>query len=326
MTMSVKPKKALICGISGQDGVYLALLLLEKGYQVFGASRRAEVPEKLSKLGLAKSVAIRQIDMTDSADVVAVLKEIEPDELYNLSGQSWPGASFDVARETLHSIATGTAAILEAMCLAGHRPKFLNAASSECFADIGDVAIDETTPFGPRNPYGVAKVASAYLVRNFRQARNIFAANAYLFNHESPLRNERFVTQKIVAAACRIASGSKERLTLGNIDIVRDWGWAPDYVDAMWRMLQLEAPHDFVIGTGRATRLSDFVQAAFGAVGLDWRHHVEIDKALFRPMEPKVVKCNPHKAEDILQWKATCALEEIALRMVTEFRARQSIQ
>jgi GDPmannose 4,6-dehydratase len=309
---------ALIIGITGQDGAYLARVLLSKGYIVFGASRDAQLSRlsNLHSLGIHDRVRLISVSPHDFRSVFQALIKTQPDEVYNLAGQSSVGLSFDQPVETLESIATGTLNILEAIRFTGRPIKFYNAGSSECFGDTGDHAANEETPFRPRSPYAVAKAAAFWEVANYREAYNLFACTGILFNHESPLRPERFVTRKIVAAAVRIAAGSKERLRLGNIDIARDWGWAPEYVEAMWLMLQEPKPSDFVIATGKSSKLSDFVQEAFACVGLDWKDHVEIDHDLFRPTDLKVGRADPGRAEHVLGWKAKKLMPDVTRLMI----------
>ncbi len=227
--------KALICGISGQDGAYLAQLLLSKGYSVCGTSRDAQISsfQNLMGLGIREQVKLESMALTDFRSVLQILTKIDPDEVYNLAGQSSVGLSFEQPVETLESVATGTLNLLEAIRFLGKPIKLYNAGSSECFGDLGEDTADETTPFRPRSPYGVAKATAFWQVANYREAYGLFACSGILFNHESPLRPERFVTQKIVSTACRIAAGSLEKLFLGNMSIQRDWGWAPEYVEAM---------------------------------------------------------------------------------------------
>ncbi len=279
-------KKALICGVSGQDGAYLARLLLNKGYAVYGSSRDAQMSSfhNLVRLGILDKINLESVAVNDFRSVLQALMKIQPDEVYNLAGQSSVGLSFQQPVETLESISVGTLNFLEAIRFAGRPTRFYNAGSSECFGDINDVA-DESTPFAPRSPYAVAKAAAFWEVANYREAYGLFACSGILFNHESPLRPERFVTKKIIAAACRIGAGSQEKLHLGNISIRRDWGWSPEYVEAMWLMLQQEKPEDFVVATGEINSLEEFVEAAFSSVRLNWRDHVVLDKALLRPTE-----------------------------------------
>src|SRR5882724_6356247 len=242
-------KKALICGVSGQDGAYLAQLLLTKGYEVYGTSRDASARSfgGLVSLGIAEKVKLHSMALNDFHSVMCVLREVNPDEIYNLAGQTSVGLSFEQPVETIESVLIGTLNILEAIRFQTKSIRFYNAGSSECFGDLSDSIADENTPFCPRSPYAIAKSAAIWEVANYREAYGLHACSGILFNHESPLRPERFVTKKIVAAACRIANGGNERLNLGNIAIERDWGWAPEYVEAMWLMIQQEAPDDYVI-------------------------------------------------------------------------------
>lgn len=314
-------KKALICGISGQDGAYLAKLLLDKGYDVYGGSRDAQMASlrNLTRLGIQSDVQVVSISINDFRSVLQTLLKIKPDEVYNLAGQSSVGLSFEQPVETLESISVGTLNLLEAIRFSNLPIRFYNAGSSECFGDTGSLAADELTPFRPRSPYGVAKAAAFWQVANYREAYQLHASTGILFNHESPLRPERFVTQKIVAAACRIADGSPETLTLGNIDIARDWGWAPDYVDAMWRMLQQDAADDYVIATGQTNRLRDFIRLVFNAVGLNWADHVRTDASLFRPTDIAEGHANPAKAHERLSWMARYRMQDVAQRMVEAY-------
>ena len=274
--------KALICGISGQDGAYLARLLLEKGYEVFGTSRDAQAADfhNLVSLGIRRSIYLESLALKDLRSVLQTLKTVRPDEVYNLSGQSSVGLSFEQPVETLESIAQATLNLLEAIRFMERPLRLYNACSSECFGDTGASVADEDTPFRPRSPYATAKATAFWEVANYREAYGLFACSGILFNHESPLRPERFVTQKIVAAACRIHAGSNEKLFLGDINIQRDWGWAPEYVEAMWQMLQQPQPDDFVIATGESDTLEEFVYHAFSSVGLHWRDHVAYDQNL----------------------------------------------
>lgn len=315
-------KTALICGISGQDGAYLAQLLLEKGYTVAGTSRDAQVTQfsGLEQLGIKDRVRLVSMSITDFRSVYQVLKQVVPDEIYNLAGQSSVGLSFDQPVETLESIATGTLNLLEAIRFTGRTIKLYNAGSSECFGDTGTVPADETTAFRPRSPYAVAKATAYWEVANYREAYGLFACSGVLFNHESPLRPERFVTQKIIATACRIAAGEKIALTLGNLDVARDWGWAPEYVEAMWRMLQQEHPQDYVIATGTTHSLKEFVDAVFVQLGLKWQEHTRSDPALIRAADIAMGRASPARAAKDLGWRATVKMEEVIRRMI---RARQ---
>lgn len=311
---------ALICGVSGQDGAYLAEFLLEKGYQVFGSSRDAQMTSftNLSRLGIRNAVQTVSIGINDFRSVLQALLKIKPDEVYNLAGQTSVSLSFEQPVETLESISVGTLNLLEAIRFSNLPIKFYSAGSSECFGDTGNSAADENTPFRPRSPYGVAKAAAFWQVANYREAYQLHASTGILFNHESPLRPERFVTQKIISAACRIANGSSEMLTLGNINIARDWGWAPDYIEAMWLMLQQEKADDYVIATGHTSKLSEFIQVVFESVGLDWQNHTRVDSTLFRPTDIAEGHANPTKANELLGWKARFIMKDVARLMVEE--------
>ena len=311
-------RKALICGISGQDGAYLAKLLLDKGYEVYGSSRDAQMASfrNLDRLAIRHSIQLVSISIQDFRSVLQALLKIKPDEVYNLAGQSSVGLSFEQPVETLESISVGTLNLLEAIRFSNLPIKFYNAGSSECFGDTGKVAADENTPFRPRSPYGVAKAAAFWQVANYREAYQLHACTGVLFNHESPLRPERFVTQKIVASACRIAQGSQEILTLGNINIARDWGWAPDYVEAMWLMLQQKQADDYVIATGQTHQLRDFIRVVFDAVNLNWEDHVHIDASFFRPTDIAEGHANPGKAFEQLNWKGQHTMADVARLMV----------
>lgn len=252
----------------------------------------------------------------DFRSVLNALVRSEPDEIYNLAGQSSVGLSFEQPAETLESITLGTLNLLEAIRFLGKPIKFYNAGSSECFGDIGQQPATETSPFRPRSPYAVAKASAHWLVANYREAYGLFVCNGILFNHESPLRAPRFVTPKIVSAACRIANGAPEKLSLGRLDIVRDWGWAPEYVRAMWLMMQQHDPDDYIIATGEANSLQDLVAAVFGAVGLDWRRHVDSDTSLFRPTDIAWSQGNPEKAARKLGWKPGFRMRDVVKGLV----------
>lgn len=314
-------KTALICGVSGQDGSYLAKLLLEKGYQVYGTSRDAQMSSfrNLLRLGIRERVKVESLVPTDFRSVLQVISKVEPDEIYNLAGQTSVGLSFDQPVETLESIATGTLNFLEVIRFIGAPIKFYNAGSSECFGDIGDAPADENTPFRPRSPYAVAKATAFWQVANYREAYNIFACSGILFNHESPLRPQRFVTQKIVSAACRISQGSKEKLNLGNISVKRDWGWAAEYVEAMYLMLQKDTADDYVVATGQSYSLEELVAQAFNCVGLNWQDHVITDPSLLRPTDLAVSKGNPSKAKAKLGWEAKYKMPEVVKMMIEAY-------
>lgn len=311
-------KKALICGISGQDGSLLARILLNKGYKVFGTSRDAQVASfaNLRRLGIADDVELESMVLTDFRSVFQVLNKVEPDEIYNLAGQSSVGLSFQQPVESLESITIGTLNLLEAIRFTGMPTRFYNAGSSECFGDTGGLPANEMTPFHPRSPYAVAKSAAFWEVANYREAYGLYAVSGILFNHESPFRPERFVTTKIVKAACRIAQGSSEKLYLGNIDIQRDWGWAEEYVDAMWRMLQQVNAEDLVIATGVTSSLGDFIDTVFSVVQLDWRDHVISDSNLLRPTDLLISSADPSRAAEKIDWCATSKMPIVAEMLV----------
>lgn len=316
--MTDKRKSALIVGISGQDGAYLAQLLLGRGYAVHGTSRDAEVSSfaSLVALGIRDRVVLHSAAPTDFRSVFQVVSRVAPDEIYNLSGQSSVGLSFHQPVETLESVAVGTLNILECIRLLDRPIRFYNAGSGECFGDTGGLAADESTPFHPRSPYAVAKAAAHWEVANYRESYGLFACSGILFNHESPLRPRRFVTRKVTAAATRIARGSRETLVLGDLTIRRDWGWAPEYVEAMWAMLQQERADDFVIATGVDHSLEDFVREAFTCVGLEWRDHVRTDNALLRPSEIRCGRGDAARAATSLGWKAQVLMPEVVERMI----------
>lgn len=318
-------KKALISGVSGQDGAYLARLLLEKGYEVHGTARDAQMSTfyNLQRLGIKDSITFHSMALNDFRSVLQVLTKVRPDEIYNLAGQSSVGLSFDQPVETLESISVGTLNLLEAIRFTGRAIKLYNAGSSECFGNTGGQPADEETPFRPRSPYAVAKATAFWEVANYREAYSLFACTGILFNHESPLRPERFVTKKIVTAACRIASGSPEKLHLGNISIARDWGSAEEYVAAMWLMLQHQQPEDFVIATGETNTLQDFVAAVFQAVGLNWSEHVITDPSLLRPSEIMVSRGNPAKALQKLGWRATRTMRDVITLIINAEKSQK---
>lgn len=311
-------RKALICGVSGQDGAYLAQLLLAEGYEVHGTSRDVSARSfgGLVSLGISDKVKLHSMALNDFHSVVCVLKSVEPDEIYNLAGQTSVGLSFEQPVETIESIVIGTLNLLEAIRFQSKPIRFYNAGSSECFGDLSDTVADESTPFRPCSPYAIAKSAAIWEVANYRDAYGLHACSGILFNHESPLRPDRFVTRKIVASACRIANGSTEKLSLGNIAIERDWGWAPEYVEAMWLMLQQEEPDDYVIATGTSRRLEEFIDFAFTRLGLKWQDHIEQDPRLFRPTDFAIGRANPSKASRKLGWNAKMQLENIVEMMV----------
>ena len=316
-------KRALICGVSGQDGAYLADLLLQKGYEVWGTSRDAQISSfaNLKHLGILERVKLVSMATSDFRSVLQVLTHVEPDEAYNLAGQSSVALSFEQPIETIENITTSTLNLLEVIRYTSLPIRLYNASSSECFGDTGAEPADEATSFRPRSPYAVAKAAAHWAVANYREAYDLYACSGILFNHESPLRPERFVTRKVVASAARIAGGSDEKLRLGNLSIIRDWGWAPEYVEAMWRMLQQERPDDYVIATGKSHSLEELVENAFGLLGLNWRDHIVVDESLYRPTDISVGRSNPTKAKEHLGWIAKFQMEDVIAKMI---KAEQS--
>ena len=311
-------KTALITGVSGQDGALLARLLLKKGYRVIGTSRDANASSffNLSALGIRNDVEVCSMSPTDFRSVLNVIDKIKPDEIFNFAGQSSVGLSFEEPVETQNSNAIGALNLLEVIRFLGGDVRLYNAGSSECFGDTQGRSVDEHAFFHPRSPYAVAKATAFWESVNYREAYGIYVCSGILFNHESPLRPPRFVTRKVVNAACRIANGSKERLMLGDISIKRDWGWAEEYVDAMWRMVQLDEPEDFVIATGHSHSLEEFVAEAFACVGLNWRDYVQTDKQLFRPSDIRENRGDASKAEEKLNWKASLHMKDVVHRMV----------
>lgn len=319
-------KKALITGITGQDGSYLAELLLAKGYEVHGIVRRSssfstgridhlyhDPHERGVKLYLHYG------DVSDGTGLRQIIEKVQPDELYNLAAQSHVRVSFDQPEYTADVVATGTLRLLEALrdysMAGGKTVRFYQAGSSEMFGAAAPPQ-DESTPFYPRSPYAVAKVAAYWFAVNYREAYGMFIANGILFNHESPRRGETFVTRKITRAVGRIKKGLQDKLYLGNLDAKRDWGFAGDYVEAMWSMLQADEPSDFVVATGKTYSVREFLEAAFGYAGLDWQRHVEIDPRYFRPTEVDCLLGDPAKAAKVLGWTARTNFEELVRMMV----------
>lgn len=315
--------KALIYGISGQDGAYLAQYLLELGYEVWGASRDAATThfDRLRNIGILSRVKLISASLGDFRSVLNSLTIAKPDEVYNLSGQSSVSLSFEQPVETMESVSTGALNLLEAIRFFNKEIKLYNAGSSECFGDTQSKRANEETPFHPRSPYAVAKSAACWITTNYREAYGLFACNGILFNHESPLRSERFVTRKVISTTARIARGSKERLRLGNLDIQRDWGWAPEYVRAMWRLMQHPTAEDLVIATGETNSLRSFVECAFRALGLDWERYVEHDPTLLRPTDIMTSYADPGKATSILNWQAEVKMNDV-VRLMLEAEMR----
>lgn len=310
-------KVALICGVSGQDGSYLAALLLSKGYSVFGTSRDVQGSgfENLHQLGIKEQVQCISMVPEDFRSVLVALRKSNPDEIYYLAGQSSVGLSFEQPAETIQSITLGTLNMLEGCRMMDKQTKLYHAGSGECFGDTKGEPANETTPFYPMSPYAVAKSSAYWLVNNYRDAYGLFACTGILFNHESPLRPERFVTQKIIRSVKRIAHGSKEKLKLGRLDIARDWGWAPEYVDAMWRMLQQDNAQNYVIATGTTMTLEEFVKIAFEGINLHWQDHVIQDPSLFRPTDLAIGCADPSKAAKVLHWQASTRGADVVKKM-----------
>lgn len=311
-------KIALICGVSGQDGSYLAKLLIGKGYKVFGSSRDAQGSnfQNLHRLGIKENITFLSMVPEDFRSVYVALRMCQADEVYCLAGQSSVGLSFEQPAETIQSITLGALNILEVCRLLDTPPKVYYAGSSECFGNTSGNAANESTPFSPQSPYAVAKVSAFWLVANYRAAYNLFACTGILFNHESPLRPPRFVTQKIITSALRIAAGSDEKLVLGRLDISRDWGWAPEYVEAMWRMLQATTPEDYVIASGCSITLEEFVATAFGYLDLNWNDHVVQNDMFFRPTDVITSRANPEKAKVKLEWSSKIKAQDVVINML----------
>lgn len=320
-------RTALICGIGGQDGAYLAAHLLGHGYTVIGTSRDAQASrfDGLAALGIRERVTVVSMSPVDFRSTLQAVTRAAPDEIYNLAGQSSVGLSFDQPVETFESIVVGTVNLLEAIRLLGRPVRLYNAGSSEMFGNTGEETASEETVLKPRSPYGIAKATAFWQIAQYREAYGIAAATGILFNHESPLRPERFVTQKIVSAACRIARGEQDSLRLGDLSVRRDWGWAPEYVVAMHRMLQQDTLEDFVIATGVTSSLEDFVAEAFRAVGLDWRRHVTRDPRLVRPTEIACGRADTRRASERLGWTAETTMSEVVRRMVEARLAKDGV-
>ena len=317
-------KKALIIGISGQDGSYLAEFLLNKNYEVYGTSRDSDLStfSGLKKLGIYNKVKLSSMSLIDFRSVMQTILQIVPDEIYNLAGQSSVGLSFLQPVETLESISIGTLNILEVLRFHKLQTRFYNASSSECFGDTKGKSANEETPFMPRSPYAVAKATAFWQVANYREAYNLFACSGVLFNHESPLRPKRFVTKKIVESVCGIAKGKQEKLVLGNVSIKRDWGWAPDFVEAMYLILQQDKPEDFVIATGKNLSLEEFVEKAFRYFNLNYKDYTSYDNSLFRPSDISESLGDPSKAAKILKWKAKYLAEDV-IKMMIEHQLKE---
>jgi GDPmannose 4,6-dehydratase len=311
-------KTALITGITGQDGAYLAQLLVGKGYRVVGLTPRrgSDTMWRLRELKVLPQIEIAYGDVTDMGSVLGVVTRHRPDEIYNLAAQSFVGASWDQAAHTADVNAIGTVHVLEAIRQQRPEARFYQASTSEMFGKVATPSQDESTPFHPRSPYGVAKLYAHWITINYRESFGLHASSGILFNHESPLRGIEFVTRKVTDAVARIKLGLAESVTLGNLDAQRDWGYAADYVDAMWRMLQQPTPDDYVIATGRTTTIRDMCRIAFAHAGLDWERYVVVDKALFRPAEVDLLCGNASKARAKLDWRPSTDLERLIAIMV----------
>jgi len=311
-------KRALICGISGQDGTYLAKLLLDRGYEVWGSSRDAELTvfSNLRRLGIYDSVRLVSLNLRDTGSAIGLLRRIHPDEIFGLAGQSSVGLSFDQPVETIESIALGTLNLLEAIRISDLGIRFYNAGSTECFGDTGNGIANEGTQFHPRSPYAVAKASAYWSVANYREAYGMFACTGILSNHDSPLRPRRFVTRKIIHAVASLALKKNVHLTLGNLEIERDWGWAPEYVQAISMMLEQPSPQDYIIATGQSFTLTQFVETAFDLIGKHWRDYVTLDEHLLRPTDIVRNKVDPSKALAQLGWKAEYGMKQVVNMML----------
>ena len=315
-------KKALITGITGQDGSYLAELLLSKGYEVHGIIRRAStfntsrIEHIYADPHLKTALRLHYGDLSDASALARLMERVKPDEIYNLAAQSHVRVSFDCPEYTTDITATGAVRLLEAIRETGLKPKFYQASSSEMFGKVTEIPQRETTPFYPRSPYGCSKVYAYWITVNYRESYGIFACNGILFNHESPRRGETFVTRKITRAIAHIQAGLQDKLYLGNLDAKRDWGYAKEYVEAMWLMLQQDQPDDYVIATNETHSVREFLEVAFGHAGLDWRKHVAIDENYFRPAEVDLLIGDYSKAKQKLGWQPKTTFNALARLMV----------
>src|SRR6266702_292785 len=311
-------KRALICGISGQDGSYLAKLLLERGYEVWGSSRDAELAtfDNLRRLGIYDSVHLVSLNLRDVGSVLGLLRRVRPDEIFSLAGQSSVSLSFEQPVETIESIALGALSLLEAIRLSDLDIRLYNAGSTECFGDTGEAVANEKSPLNPCSPYAVAKASAFWTVTNYRQAYGRYACTGILSNHDSPLRPKRFVTRKIVNAVASLAAGRDVRLSLGNLTIERDWGWAPEYVEAIAAMLNQPTPADYIIATGSSHTLQEFLETALHLIRKEWREYVTLDEHLLRPTDIIRNKVDPSKAANFLGWKAQSGMKEVLSMMI----------
>ncbi len=316
MKEAKRMKRALITGITGQDGSYLAEFLLDKGYEVYGMVRRLSVENYLRIEHIKDRIVLRQADLLDQLSIINLIRDIQPDEIYNLAAQSFVPTSFEQPVLTGEFTALGVTRMLEAIRLVNPRIKFYQASSSEMFGKVRETPQNELTPFYPRSPYGVAKVYGHWITVNYRESYNIFACSGILFNHESPRRGLEFVTRKISYHVAKIKLGLANELRLGNLKARRDWGFAGDYVKAMWLMLQQEVPSDYVIATGVTHSVQEFVEIAFDHVGLDWKKYVVVDPKFIRPAEVDFLQGNAQKAKQELGWEPTVSFEELVKMMV----------
>lgn len=322
--MSDAKKRALITGVTGQDGSYLAEFLLETGYEVCGVVRRASV-EKFERIEhLRGRMLLEQADLLDQLSIIHLVQRFRPDEIYNLAAQSFVPTSWSQPVLTAEFDAVGVTRMLEAVRLVDSSIRFYQASSSEMFGKVHETPQKETTPFHPRSPYGVAKVYGHFITINYRESYGLFACSGILFNHESPRRGLEFVTRKITAAAAAIKMGRQQELRLGNLDAKRDWGFAGDYVEAMWRMLQQDVPDDYVVATGENHSVQDLVEMAFGRVGLDWKKVVRIDPELLRPAEIDTLIGDSSKARQVLGWQPKVDFQALIEMMVDADLARLS--
>jgi GDPmannose 4,6-dehydratase len=309
-------KKVLITGITGQDGSYLADLLLEKGYKVYGMVRRSSV-EKLDRIEhIRDKINFVQADLLDQLSIITIIKQVNPDEVYNLAAMSFVPTSWSQPVLTGEFTGIGVTRMLEAVRLVNKDIRFYQASSSEMFGKVKEIPQTENTPFHPRSPYGVAKVYGHYITVNYRESYDIFAASGILFNHESPRRGLEFVTKKVTNAAAKIKLGLLDYLYLGNMDSKRDWGFAKDYVEAMWLMLQQDKPDDYVIATGQSNSVKEWVQASFECLGLDWEQYVKIDQKFIRPAEVDLLIGDSSKAQKVLGWEPKVNFEQLVKIMV----------
>jgi len=325
--MPSSKKIALVFGVSGQDGAYISEFLLDKGYEVHGTSRDKDLSDfsNLKALNVLPKIQLHSTAVTDFRSVMQTINTVVPDEIYNLAAQSSVALSFEQPGETIDSALGGTLNILEAIRCSTHPIRAYFASSSECFGNTDQQPADETTPFRPVSPYGVAKAAAHFLVSNYRDTYSLFVCSGILFNHESPLRPARFVTQKIIRGVVDIAEGKASHIELGNLDISRDWGWAPEYVEAMWLMLQQERPEDYVIATGETNSLRDFVATAFENVGIDWTQHVRSNDKFLRPNDLRISAGSPKLANAALGWRAKTTMCSVVARLIEAELTRRKI-